>query len=255
MRQDHDAGTRRSGFDDPEVVLHYTGASDVTPAEQRLFDRYLAPGMSILDLGVGTGRTARHLARTATRYVGADISPAMIDVAHHRFPDLDFVVADAAELDCFTGSAFDGVVFSFNGIDYLSPDDRRHAFLHHAHRVLRPGGTLIFSHHNLRNLIVVPRRFEGTFRNRVGTLRYGARATTRSFRDHIARHDPWRRTDRYSKDPDIGEGVWTHLSTRRHTTRETVDHGFELLEVLSYAHPRRARSIAVEGWYHAYRRC
>src|SRR5947209_12037564 len=101
MGQAHDVVARHDhhqGFDRPEVVESYAAAAaDVTAAEQHLFDRYLWPRMSLLDLGVGTGRTSPYLAGIAGRYLGADVSPGMVAVAANRFPDLEFAVADAGE--------------------------------------------------------------------------------------------------------------------------------------------------------------
>ena len=39
------------------------------------------------------------------------------------FPGLQFEAADAADLSLFADASFDAVVFSFNGIDYLAPNE------------------------------------------------------------------------------------------------------------------------------------
>jgi SAM-dependent methyltransferase len=102
----------------------------------------------ILDIGIGTGRTTGTLAPRCASYVGVDYSPVMIDRAKDRFPNLDLRVMDARDMAVFGPAAFDVVIFSFNGIDYVDHDDRLR-ILSQIHTVLRPGGAFVFSTHRL----------------------------------------------------------------------------------------------------------
>ena len=74
----------------PEVVSHYASLDYLTACERLLFDTYLAPGMAILDLGVGGGRTTPYLSQKASRYVGVDYSEEMIRLCRDKFPQLEF---------------------------------------------------------------------------------------------------------------------------------------------------------------------
>jgi ubiquinone/menaquinone biosynthesis C-methylase UbiE len=139
-----------------DVAAHYAALDYLTPCERLLFETYIPQGSAILDLGVGGGRTTPYLASRASRYVGVDYAVSMVEVCRTKFPDLEFVVADAADLSVFKDSSFDAVVFAFNGIDYVLPDDRRRSCLRHIHRVLKPGGCAIFSSHNPRSVIIRP---------------------------------------------------------------------------------------------------
>jgi len=58
----------------PEIVAQWAAMDSLTACEQLLFDTYLRPGMAILDLGVGGGRTTPYLSAIASRYVGVDYS-------------------------------------------------------------------------------------------------------------------------------------------------------------------------------------
>jgi ubiquinone/menaquinone biosynthesis C-methylase UbiE len=138
----------------PEVASHYAALNYLTPCEQLLFRTYLEPGLTVLDLGVGGGRTTSYLSRVASRYVGVDYSEAMIQVCKKRFPDLDFVLADASDLSAFADASMDAIVFSFNGLDYVVPDEKRLRCLRECRRVLRPEGVFVFSSHNPRSILV-----------------------------------------------------------------------------------------------------
>jgi trans-aconitate methyltransferase len=54
------------------------------------------PGETILDLGCGTGHLTKTIAGSGARVVGLDSSPDMINVARATYPDLEFLLADAA---------------------------------------------------------------------------------------------------------------------------------------------------------------
>ena len=105
-------------------------------------------GARVLDIGIGTGRTAEFLAPPASSYIGIEPSPEMVRTARQRHPELDLRVGDARELTGIPDESCDLVVFSFNGIDAVPPPDR-HRVLEEAHRVLVPGGHLLVSMLNL----------------------------------------------------------------------------------------------------------
>ena len=81
-------------------------------------------GKEILDIGVGGGRTAPQLHALASRYVGIDYAAAMVDRCRGLFPTLDFRCCDARDMKEFDSDSFDVAWFSFNGIDYVSPEGR-----------------------------------------------------------------------------------------------------------------------------------
>jgi ubiquinone/menaquinone biosynthesis C-methylase UbiE len=140
----------------PEIASHYAALNYLTPCEQLLLRTHIKPGMAVLDLGVGGGRTTPYLSRIASRYVGVDYSEAMVHACRRRFPNLDFVLADASDLSAFEDASFDAIVFSFNGLDYVVPDEKRLRCLRECRRVLRDEGVLIFSSHNPRAVLVRP---------------------------------------------------------------------------------------------------
>ena len=150
-----DLDTNLQTYERQDVASYYAALDYLTPCERLLFETYIPRGSAILDLGVGGGRTTPYLSARASRYVAVDYAASMVQACQAKFPGLEFLVADAADLSRFANSSFDVVVFSFNGIDTLS-DDGRHRCLQHICRILKPGGFLIFSTHNPRLFIVRP---------------------------------------------------------------------------------------------------
>ncbi len=112
-------------------------------------------GARMLDVGVGGGRTTLHFAPLVESYVGIDYSEQMIAVCRERFKEtpnrLTFQVADVRSMSSFSDHKFDFVLFSYNGLDYISHASRPDA-LREIRRVLKRGGHFAFSTHNLNNL-------------------------------------------------------------------------------------------------------
>ena len=99
----------------------------------------------MLDLGCGYGRTLRRLAEKAALVVGIDTSAASLALAGERLADCRNVVLarmDACVLD-FVDRSFDVVVCIQNGICAFGVDQRE--LIREALRVLKPGGTALFS--------------------------------------------------------------------------------------------------------------
>jgi SAM-dependent methyltransferase len=106
---------------------------------------------SMLDLGVGAGRTTYTFGAICGRYVGVDYSPDMVRLARERVgesPRVTLTGGDARAMPEFANAFFDVVLFSFNGID-SNDHEGRLAVLREIRRVIRPDGVFLFSSHSL----------------------------------------------------------------------------------------------------------
>ena len=95
------------------------------------------PGERILDLGCGTGRLANEISKAGAQAVGVDIDPSMIERARAAYPDVEFVVADAARFTC--DEPFDAV-FSNAAIHWVKDT---HGVMATLSEILKPGGRLV----------------------------------------------------------------------------------------------------------------
>ena len=244
----------RDVFDQAEVVNEYTDEMvGLMPGEQAMFDEYLVAGSSVLDLGVGGGRTTPYLAERASRYVGLDFAPRMVDACRSRFPDLDFVVGDASDLRAFRDGEFDAVVFSWNGIDCIHPEERRLQCLAEVQRVLRAGGTFFFSTHNARYILQRPedRRIRVRRLARPSYLRTVVSAALPG-----ARRLGWRAFwtgHGYVADRSHG-GLTTYIATPAVVVEQGRRTGFEELRMLPSTYPEMAHGAKVSWYYFAWSR-
>lgn len=142
----------RRSWQSEQLVEEYRGRLGLQPPEQAVLDGLGArlAGMRMLDIGVGCGRTTPHFAGHVRDYVGIDYSEPMINACRRRWSGSGarFEVVDATDMSAFADASFDFVLFSFNGIDYVSHDERLR-ILAEVRRVSRAGAVFCFSSHNL----------------------------------------------------------------------------------------------------------
>ncbi len=125
-------------------------------AERGIFERYgAALSGRVLELGCGGGRITRHLVDRADHVAGIDISAAMVSTCRRLFPGAHFVQGDLRDLSGVGPGPWDVVVAAFNVLDVLGHEDRARV-LDALHGLLRPGGLLIMSSHNLACAPLIP---------------------------------------------------------------------------------------------------
>jgi SAM-dependent methyltransferase len=102
------------------------------------------PGSRVLELGAGTGRATKFLARAAGRVVAFDVLPEMIAVARRRLataPNVSLLVADMRGI-AFR-SSFDLIAAVDDPFVHLITDDDRDRAFASAARHLAPAGRFV----------------------------------------------------------------------------------------------------------------
>ncbi len=268
------AETNLQIYEAPAIASHYASLEYLTPCERLLFDSYIKPASKILDLGVGGGRTTAWLSRRAATYIGVDRAAAMVEACQARFPELKFVVGDAADLSRFPDESFDVVVFAFNGLDYVIPAASRLACLEHIYRVLKTGGAVVFSSHNPRAIVsrqgwnrerlqAAARRFYAgsellyelllaglTGARSVWSFFQSGAATLPRVRRRILSHAFWQ-GEGCVVDPAHG-GLLTHCWIPRRVIDEMNSMGFRVERVLGDDYPRASRTYATDWYYYVF---
>lgn len=105
----------------------------------------LADGHLVVDVGCGSGRLSAQLApHGGIRYLGCDVVDALVAQASRisSRSDWTFACTDGSRIPCAAGLA-DFVCF-FSVFTHLLHEDT-FRYIREAHRVLRPGGFLVFS--------------------------------------------------------------------------------------------------------------
>ena len=149
--------SNKDTYEQQDVVKWYLDDTLLQPAEKKIFTTLedSLKDFSMLDLGIGGGRTTVYFEPLVKRYIGTDYSKNMIESCKKKFPGLDLRVLDARVMSEFKDNTFDLILFSFNGMDYMNKNDRDKT-LKEIKRICKKNGVFVFSTHNIN---VIPKMF------------------------------------------------------------------------------------------------
>lgn len=127
------------------VAKRYDLTNDVmTFGQHRIWRRSLSqaigvqPGEQLLDIAAGTGTSSIPFQKAGAQVTACDFSAGMIEEGRRRYPELEFLQADAHDLP-FADHKFDVVTCSFGFRNMHDPNRALAEF----YRVTKPGGRLV----------------------------------------------------------------------------------------------------------------
>jgi len=140
-------GIVKTSYSDPNDIKCYMKVG-LWPSEEALIDKFLDPGISILDIGCGAGRTSIALAKKGYCVVGIDLVPEMIEAAkyqaHFENEELDFKVMDITAIE-LSKKSFQSALFLFNGFENIFGKWNREKALKNVWEILEPGSYFIIT--------------------------------------------------------------------------------------------------------------
>jgi SAM-dependent methyltransferase len=167
-----------------ELIWNWDSASGRRRADRRaaLFVEHgaLGPGTSALELGCGTGVFLERVAPCRATIRGIDLTADLLARARQRLSGLPNVALDCGNAEAlpYADASFDSVY----GSSVLHHLDLERA-LREAHRVLRPGGRVVFAEPNILNPQVafmfhfgLTKRYFGVSPDEMAFSRFRARA-------------------------------------------------------------------------------
>ncbi len=134
-----------------EEVWNWESGAGKVRADKRALHIAKALGLKqedkVLEIGCGTGLFTHKIHEISgnNNIVATDLSPDLIEVAREKYPQLNFEVADAMNIN-YDDASFDAV-FGNSIIHHLDFS----SFLVEMTRVLKPGGKMCFAEPNMLN--------------------------------------------------------------------------------------------------------
>ncbi len=118
----------------------------------------------VFDAGCGNGRLLDYILTTPNKYLGADNSSALIQVAQSRYPQFKFIKKDLNNLDDLTYKNF-SVIFCSAVIIHIPDKKNRIKLLSNFYKLARPGAKLIISSWKMKGSYYRRLKIKSFFKN------------------------------------------------------------------------------------------
>jgi SAM-dependent methyltransferase len=192
---------------------------------------------TVLCIGCGTGEECGYISKLGGSVKGIDTSSRSIDIARHKYSDPSFTVMDMNKMT-FKDDTFD-IVYSSLTLHYSEHLDKT---LGQIFRVLRPGGTLLFSVLHPIKWSAEIRRDMDDERKKTFLLGYDSFATPSNiYGDYLSIRPIVQKPEGYPKIKYWNRPISDYLHTIR-------DAGFTLIDFIEPLPIEELKFIDIDYW-------
>jgi ubiquinone/menaquinone biosynthesis C-methylase UbiE len=110
-------------------------------------DKYVNPGGTTLEIGVGSGRWCGYLQKVSKEFIGIDLTDRAIQMCKTKYsnvPNMSFYQNNGTDLSCISDQVID-FIWSFDVFVHISPHDVR-SYIKELNRVMKVGAIAVIHH-------------------------------------------------------------------------------------------------------------
>lgn len=137
-----------SEYDEEARLVSNRGHNMEYLTTMRYIEKFLKPGVKILEIGAGTGRYSITLAQKGYDVTAVDLTPKHVEIMTQKAGQLKnfrCMVADALDLSMFEDSSFD-MILNFGPMYHLFNQKDKNQAVKETIRVARNGGICMFAY-------------------------------------------------------------------------------------------------------------
>ena len=138
-----------SKWNNQKIIKWYISRKHIQNGEKKILE--LVDFLNIktmLDIGVGGGRTSMYFLNLVESYLGIDIVPDFIDTLQKKYSQKQFKCMNVLDITNLE-KTYDFILFSHNGIDNLLTLEEYTKALDNMYKVCNQNGYVCFSSHNI----------------------------------------------------------------------------------------------------------
>lgn len=139
----------KQNWNEQKIIDNYCSKIHIQGGELKIIEilKNSSNFSSMLDIGVGGGRTTYHFSKLFKTYLGIDIADKYLDYLIEKYPDCNFEINNIILFEI--KEKYDFILFSHNGIDCIYDINDYLLIINKMYNLCEINGFIAFSSHNL----------------------------------------------------------------------------------------------------------